>query len=175
MKLDLNINSAMKLRKRLKALANGWWSSLYGATYVTEPDMKEALTKQQFENGTPEKTFELLDQCLQTVVRLSDAIDKNNTGRPALNKINMLNEEINLLEHIISALNEEKSRKERNPVTGAREIVQMDKISDFDFVAKLAEIKRRRTRLEDELADANSLARFEFELDDTLYNLVYGD
>ena len=87
----------------------------------------------------------------------------------------MLNEEINLLEHIISALNEEKSRKERNPVTGAREIVQMDKISDFDFVAKLAEIKRRRTRLEDELANANSLARFEFELDDTLYNLVYGD
>ena len=175
MKINLNMNTAMTLRKRLKELAGGWKSSLIVSTYVTEPDMKAALLKKQFVNGTPERTFELYDLCMQEVAKLSDEMDKHNTGREILNRINLLNDEYNLLAMVISSLNAETSRKERNPVTGAREIVQMEKITDYDFDSKQSEIKRHRTRLEDELANANAAVRFEFDLDDTLYNLVYGE
>lgn len=174
MKIELNMTTAFTLRKRIKDLAAKYDRILVISRYIVEPEqVDEELEK--FENKNVYDTYKLWTKCLDVSNELSDIIDKNNAkGKVLMNKLNSINLKINVANRALNSLKLNRTQKSRNPVTGNWEVTKLEKITDVDFNEIIETLTKEKIRIEDELAKVNSSIKFDFEMDDEIYNKIYG-
>lgn len=174
MKIELNISTAMILRKRIKELASNYESVLIGTQYIAEPEkVSEILEK--FEDNNVLKTYDMWCTCLNEVTALSNLIDEHNVeGKSLLNVLNTLNLIMDRVNRIITLSNASRTSKTRNPVTGVWEVNKYEKITDTDFSVILDGLKKKKIKIEDDLAKFNANTKFDFELNDDVYHKIYG-
>ena len=174
MKIELNMTTAFTLRKRIKDLAAKYDRVLVISRYIVEPEqVDEELEK--FENKSVYDTYKLWTKCLDVSNELSDIIDKNNAkGKVLMNKLNSINLKINVANRALNSLKLNRTQKSRNPVTGNWEVTKLEKITDVDFNEIIETLTKEKIRIEDELAKVNSSIKFDFEMDDEIYNKIYG-
>ncbi|MBO7694815.1 MAG: hypothetical protein J6T10_19535 [Methanobrevibacter sp.] len=174
MKIELNMTTAFTLRKRIKDLAAKYDRVLVISRYIVEPEqVDEELEK--FENKNVYDTYKLWTKCLDVSNELSDIIDKNNAkGKVLMNKLNSINLKINVANRALNSLKLNRTQKSRNPVTGNWEVTKLEKITDVDFNEIIETLTKEKIRIEDELAKVNSSVKFDFEMDDEIYNKIYG-
>lgn len=174
MKIELNMTTAFTLRKRIKDLAAKYDRVLVISRYIVEPEqVDEELEK--FENKSVYDTYKLWTKCLDVSNELSDIIDKNNAkGKVLMNKLNSINLKINVANRALNSLKLNRTQKSRNPVTGNWEVTKLEKITDVDFNEIIETLTKEKIRIEDELAKVNSSVKFDFEMDDEIYNKIYG-
>ena len=174
MKIELNMTTAFTLRKRIKDLAAKYDRVLVISRYIVEPEqVDEELEK--FENKSVYDTYKLWTKCLDVSNELSDIIDKNNAkGKVLMNKLNSMNLMINVANSALNSLKLNRTQKSRNPVTGNWEVTKLEKITDVDFNEIIETLTKEKIRIEDDLAKVNSSVKFDFEMDDEIYNKIYG-
>lgn len=174
MKIELNMTTAFTLRKRIKDLAAKYDRVLVISKYIVEPEqVDEELEK--FENKSVYDTYKLWTKCLDVSNELSDIIDKNNAkGKVLMNKLNSINLKINVANRALNSLKLNRTQKSRNPVTGNWEVTKLEKITEVDFNEIIETLTKEKIRIEDELAKVNSSVKFDFEMDDEIYNKIYG-
>lgn len=174
MKIELNMTTAFTLRKRIKDLAAKYDRVLVISRYIVEPEqVDEELEK--FENKSVYDTYKLWTKCLDVSNELSDIIDKNNAkGKVLMNKLNSINLKINVANRALNSLKLNRTQKSRNPVTGNWEVTKLEKITDVDFNEIIETLTKEKIRIEDDLAKVNSSVKFDFEMDDEIYNKIYG-
>lgn len=174
MKIELNMTTAFTLRKRIKDLAAKYDRVLVISRYIVEPEqVDEELEK--FENKNVYDTYKLWTKCLDVSNELSDIIDKNNAkGKVLMNKLNSINLKINVANRALNSLKLNRTQKSRNPVTGNWEVTKLEKITDVDFNEIIETLTKEKIRIEDDLAKVNSSVKFDFEMDDEIYNKIYG-
>lgn len=174
MKIELNMTTAFTLRKRIKDLAAKYDRVFVISRYIVEPEQVEDELE-KFENKSVYDTFKLWTKCLDVSNELSDIIDKNNAkGKVLMNKLNSINLKINVANRALNSLKLNRTQKSRNPVTGNWEITKLEKITDVDFNEIIETLTKEKIRIEDELAKVNSSVKFDFEMDDEIYNKIYG-
>lgn len=175
MKLDLNLTTAFTLRKRIKELLNKINAQMIYAQYVVEPERKEEILE-SFETKNVEGSYKFLSDLMEANRELSNLIDEQNlAGKKILNALNKVNAQITLVQQIENKLKANRTSKSRNPVTGNWEVATLEKITEFDATKELETLKQKKVRLEDELSKNNSQAKLTFDLNDEIYNRIYGE
>ena len=175
MKLDLNLTTAFTLRKRIKELISKINAQMIYAQYVVEPERKAEILE-AFETNDVEGSYKLLTDLMEANRELSNLIDEQNlAGKKILNALNKVNAQITVIQQVENKLKANRSTKSRNPVTGNWEVDTLEKITDFDATKELETLKQKKVRLEDELSKNNSQAKLTFDLNDEIYNRIYGE
>lgn len=174
MKIELNLTSAFTLRKRINAIASEIKSKGMYTSLVVEPESLEDTNK-IFVTGNLDSDMVLMESAIDAGVELSNEIDKMNVvGKGIMNKIQRINDKVEVYRRMVSSLTQNKLRKERNPVTGVWETRSLVAVSDKDYSERIKELLREKMRLEDELTKYNSSTKFSFDLNDELYTKIYG-
>ncbi len=175
MKLKLNLSTAFTLRNRIKKIAQTIENELHSFAYVDFPEKKEENNATLME-GSIEGNIALYRICVCNLLSLNNVIDKHNAaGKQHINAVDILNKEINLFNWIDRSLKQKKTTKSRNPVTGNWEVETLIKMTDYPVEEDLTKLAQEKAKIEDELAQYNSSTTFDFDIDDKIYKIIYGE
>lgn len=172
MKLNLNLVSAMTLRKRLNTLANSLEYRLNG-NIVVDPEMVEAETA-RFVTGSYDGDLTLYNKTLYAVGSINQDIEANNLrGKCLLNAIQLARRQVNLYTRATNALAVNHKVKTRNPVSGEWEITEYVDLTKANMKSLLSSATIEKNTAQDALAEYNSKTTFDFEIADEVYNRAY--
>lgn len=174
-KIELNLTTAFTLRKRINEIAHRLQRELTCVRYMVDAESKqdqlELLTYKDVE-----KQLDVMDKYYIAVENLSNKIDEvNGVGKSIMNRLQRINTEIQVATIISNGLNTKQTQKTRNPVTGIWEVEKYVGVTDYDITTHTNKLKQAKVRAEDELANINASTKFDFELDEEIYNTIYGE
>lgn len=174
MKLSLNINTAMILRKRINQLIADVYNDITTKPLIVVDEMYDEYVN-SFRYGTFEKTLEVYKLAHIASRDLTDAIDSaNERGRVYLNTINHINRHICDLSMLNNKLKGQLKQRSRHPVTGEWEETRLRKLTEVNLEKDIKELEFQKRRMEDMLSKWNGTQEFNFELDDAIYAELYG-
>ncbi len=175
-KIDLNLTTAFTLRKRIKEISTRLHRELAMVRYMDEPESKQDQLD-LLTYGDVEKQLVALNKYLNAVESLSDKIDSENAkGKTVLNKLNRINTELQIASVVANGLNGIKqTQKSRNPVTGVWEVNKLEPVTNYDIDKHIELLKQEKVRAEDDLAKINASTNFKYEIDEEIYNTIYGE
>ena len=174
-KIDLNLTTAFTLRKRIKEISTRLHRELAMVRYMDEPESKQDQLD-LLTYGDVEKQLVALNKYLSAVESLSNKIDSENAkGKSVLTKLNRINTELQIASVVVNGLNVKQTQKSRNPVTGVWEVNKLEPVTTYDIDKHIERLKQEKVRAEDELAKINASTNFKYEIDEEIYNTIYGE
>ena len=172
--LTLNITTALTLRKRINNIISKIQTNLSFMQMLVEKENLD-VHKDLLYTDSIEKELELFDAAYESLEILNNGIDSaNSQGKAYLDRINSINKKLSVYTRLANGLASRCKSKERNPITGVWEYIELVPITNIDFQKKVDELTHQKFRLEDELSKYNAKSNFTIIIDDKIYTMIYG-